>query len=581
MKKIALIILIVSSAVFSGKSQSCSLLCNGDFELPALGHWAWLGDSLVPCWQTNEPDSLIEIWPTGYGGVPSYTGLQFIEIDAKLLCIVSQNVVVAAGSHVTIGFAHRGRYGVDTMAVEMGPVGGPYVTLGIYADGTSSWGYYTINYTLPTTMGNYFSLRFHALYGAGGNPGYGNFLDDVSMSTYPGISSSISSTNTTCDNNSDGTASVTATSGISPYTYQWSSGQTTSSVTGLSGGLYICTVTDSKGCSAIDSVTITQTATLGCIIPASVTLICSGDKTGSATAQAVGGTPPYLYKWAPGGETTASITGLGAGVYTVTVKDSGGCSGTDTVTIFQSPYLNCKIPGKTNISCTGTGLGSATASGSGGVPPYTYMWSPGGETTATISNLSAGTYTVAVTDINGCNGSTTVVITTQPGVLYACCGKTIDIGSADTIKADSSLHYQWSPAASLNCDTCKEVIATPTVTTTYTVIGTDADGCTIERVITVIVETPCNDYTVPNVFTPNGDAVNDLFVIKAEHMDKYSINIYDRWGKEMYKSTDATQSWNGKTENGGDAPTGVYYYLINSTCLGNNYKKEGFVQLIR
>jgi gliding motility-associated-like protein len=165
--------------------------------------------------------------------------------------------------------------------------------------------------------------------------------------------------------------------------------------------------------------------------------------------------------------------------------------------------------------------------------------------------------------------------------LLACCDKTIQPGGADTINADSAQHYKWSPNSSLNCDTCRTVIASPSVTTTYTVIGTDAGGCTTEKEITVTVEINCKDFDVPNVFTPGITGINAQFFITTENLDKYSITIYDRWGKEMYKSSDQNQAWNGNTEAGAQAPDGVYYYTINSTCQGNTYNKHGFVQLIR
>jgi len=133
----------------------------------------------------------------------------------------------------------------------------------------------------------------------------------------------------------------------------------------------------------------------------------------------------------------------------------------------------------------------------------------------------------------------------------------------------------------LNCTTCQSVSASPTVTTTYTVTGVDKNGCTDIRIITVTVDIPCADFTVPNVFTPNNDSRNDEFVIKTKDLDKYSIIIYDRWGKEIYKSTDSTVYWGGLNESGFKAPDGVYYYIISSSCQGINYYKQGFVQLIR
>ncbi len=147
------------------------------------------------------------------------------------------------------------------------------------------------------------------------------------------------------------------------------------------------------------------------------------------------------------------------------------------------------------------------------------------------------------------------------------------------------IHYQWTPSSGINCDTCPAVIATPTVTTTYTVIGTDSLGCETERIVVIVVEIPCIGLTVPNVFTPDDagpNGVNGIFSIKAETEDAWSIIIYDRWGKEMYNSSNPLQYWTGETEGGGKAPDGVYYYIINATCHGHQLQERRIcVQVIR
>jgi gliding motility-associated-like protein len=168
--------------------------------------------------------------------------------------------------------------------------------------------------------------------------------------------------------------------------------------------------------------------------------------------------------------------------------------------------------------------------------------------------------------------------------MFACCNTTIIIGNDTTITASGVNTYSWTPTTGLNCDTCSTVIATPTVTTTYTVTGTDAQGCTVERVVTITVETPCFNFTVPNVFTPNDGGtlgLNKVFYIKTENLTNWAITIYDRWGKEMFKTSNPLDYWVGTTEGGGNAPDGVYYYIISATCQNNTYKKDGFVQLIR
>jgi gliding motility-associated-like protein len=238
-----------------------------------------------------------------------------------------------------------------------------------------------------------------------------------------------------------------------------------------------------------------------------------------------------------------------------------------------------------DIICDGgDSSGSVTANAVGGTPPYTYNWSPGGGTTATLSALSVGTYTVSVNDANGCKGSATATIKALPPSLYLCCDTTIIQGGSGIITADSSLYYKWEPATGLNCDTCQIVIASPTITTTYTVTGTDGNGCTVVKEITVIVENVCAKFTVPNVFTPDfqgSSGVNNVFYIKTVDLSAWSITIYDRWGKEMYTSNNPDVYWDGNTEGGSKASDGVYYYIISATCQGNTYKRDGFVQLIR
>jgi len=128
--------------------------------------------------------------------------------------------------------------------------------------------------------------------------------------------------------------------------------------------------------------------------------ICNGDALGSLTVTATDGTTPYTYNWS-NTATTATISTLGAGTYTVTVTDAGGTTATSSATITEPTALNTTISSQTNVACFGESTGSLTASVTGGTSPYTYNWNSG-ETSATISGKAAGTYTVSVLDANGC-----------------------------------------------------------------------------------------------------------------------------------------------------------------------------------
>jgi len=135
-------------------------------------------------------------------------------------------------------------------------------------------------------------------------------------------------------------------------------------------------------------------------ITAQTNNICNGDALGSLTVTASDGTTPYTYNWS-NTATTATISTLGAGTYTVTVTDAGGTTSTSSATITEPTALNTTISSQTNVACFGESTGSLTASVTGGTSPYTYNWNSG-ETSATITGKAAGTYTVSVLDNNGC-----------------------------------------------------------------------------------------------------------------------------------------------------------------------------------
>src|SRR6185312_10668048 len=129
---------------------------------------------------------------------------------------------------------------------------------------------------------------------------------------------------------------------------------------------------------------------------------CNGGNTGSATVTAAGGVPAYNYNWTPSGGTNATASNLTAGTYTCTVTDANGCSATSSITLTQPATLTANITATTHELCNGASTGSSTVTAGGGTVAYTYAWAPSGGTNATASNLSASTYTVTVTDANGC-----------------------------------------------------------------------------------------------------------------------------------------------------------------------------------
>jgi len=296
-----------------------------------------------------------------------------------------------------------------------------------------------------------------------------------------------------CSTSNNGTASVTASGGTSPYTYSWTpstglTGATTASASAMKEGSYTCSVTDAKGCTATATVTISGPTAVTGSVSSQTNVLCYGASIGSATISASGGTSPYTYSWTSGKGTNATASGLSAGSYTCTITDAHSCTGTVVVTITQPNQLRDSISAHTNVLCNGTTTGSATVGVKGGTSPYAYSWSPSGGTNATANNLAAGSYTITVTDHNSCTVTATVTITqpayalrdsisSQTNVL--CNGE--DNGSA-TIGAKygtTPYTYFWSSGGG-NHATANNLTAG-----TYTCTVTDNNGCTATAIATI------------------------------------------------------------------------------------------------
>ena len=290
-----------------------------------------------------------------------------------------------------------------------------------------------------------------------------------------------------------GTTSATAQGsggtpiGLTAYVYRWSNGSSAATTIGLSAGVHCVTITDANACTHVECVTITQPSTaVSASISAQTDASCNGTATGTATAQGTGGTSPYTYQWdaAAGNQTTATATGLSAGIYTVVVSDTNNCTAQITVTISEPSVVLATISSTTPAACNGQGTGSATATVSGGVGPYTYQWdaAAGSQTTATASNLAGGTYVVTVSDANGCTGMATAIVT-QPTAVQATIINTTDVSCHGGNDGTASLAvqggtptsgytFQWSGAPGQNSPN-----ATGLSAGVQTVTVSDANGC--------------------------------------------------------------------------------------------------------
>jgi gliding motility-associated-like protein len=482
-----------------------------------------------------------------------------------------------------------------------------------------------------------------------------------------------------CNGQSNGTASATVSGGTQSYIVSWDDLETTFTATHLNVGTHTVTITDHNGCTANNSVLITQPNQLGIVLtPDSVR--CFGTATGGIADTVTGGTPNYLYTWNNGSH-SQNLSNVVAGTYSVIVIDHNGCKDSAIATILQPFKINSSVyNADTIMECNGDNDGTITINGTGGVWPLTYHWNTGASG-ITINNLPGGyhpnggiyTYTDTITDHNGCKNLHTVHVY-QPSVLNVhldsinvqcksdCNGQVSLYATGATPWHNGSniyYHYLWDPNSdttttiiglcagiysltvtdSNGCTTSKSTVvnvnnnvtagfnANPTtgyvplpVNFTYTGTGdtvntaniytwTFGDGTISSlqdpshtyltqdtfRVCLKITNGVCRDSTcqliypetpstmiVPNVFTPNGDGHNDFFQVKYHNIETFNCVIFNRWGNKIYEWSDVSKGWDGKTSGGAECSDGTYFYIINAKGTDNtDWNSHGIVTLLR
>ncbi len=289
---------------------------------------------------------------------------------------------------------------------------------------------------------------------------------------------------------SNGSATVTAGGGMGPYTYSWSTTpvQTTATATGLASNTYVVIVTDANSCSQSVSVTVNNLAGPVATVFSVTNVSCNGLTNGSATVTVSGGTSPFTFLWSDA-QTLPTATNLGAGTYTLTATDVNGCVATTSATITEPALLVTSLT-STQPTCFGSSNGSITSSTTGGTIGYSYLWSPGGATTSFLSGVTAGTYSLQVTDANGCITLTNTTLTNPPAILasttttnVSCSGMCNGTATVSLSAGTGPITYLWTPSGQ----------STPTATAlcsgSYTVSTTDANGCTATATATIISPT--------------------------------------------------------------------------------------------
>jgi len=353
----------------------------------------------------------------------------------------------------------------------------------------------------------------------------------------PSVSANVT-TNVGCNGASTGSILAAVSNGTSPYTYSWSPiGGTDFIASGLSAGTYTITVTDSVGSIDSTTVTITQPNVLSTTATLLSNSSCGGTK-GSAMATPSGGTSPYTYSWSPGGQTNSTATGLSVYTYTVTVQDN--CGGSATASVIVQGLTVSAFTGA-NVSCNGGSNGQGKVSVSGGKAPYTYFWSPSTSSTYIASGLSAGSYSVTVTDNHGCSATSAVTIT-QPTALrdsvatitYPSCAVPTTSASIGVKGGTSPYRYTWSPNISSTGS------ATNLAARSYVVQVKDKSGC----------------YNNLNFSISQSPVLRDS-IVKASIVNVTCANTGNATVGVKYGTSPYTYSWSSGSNNASVVPTGT------------------------
>jgi gliding motility-associated-like protein len=518
---------------------------------------------------------------------------------------------------------------------------------------------------------------------------FGCFIDTFfTINQYSEIIISSIVQNVSCFEGNNGAISTQVSGGISPYSYQWETGEFTSDINDLTARTYSVTVTDTFGCTSADSIYVSEPSPIQSIVTNKKDALCNGGASASGLINVTDltGTPPYSYSWVNISDplividNDSLLSDINAGVYLCTITDVNGCEDTIRLSLNEPTKVILEIADTIHNLCAGESNGEIVVIASGGTPPYhdytikgSNIYPP--QLSNVFSNLSEDQYFIWVSDDNNCLSDTIDQKIRAPGLLeildslvtdLSCYESNdgviiYDINGGKSIYSyelfhDGSLEedgfiFQQSGFLKLNyldegeyylevvdangCDDNisisisqpEEVISEFSIsenlifknnTVTVTNLSTGANiytwnfgdgsgdivvnesnhkytqqGSFEIRLIAnnSDLNNSCNDtsfinidvegYDIYNVFTPNGDGINDTYQFSDEMLLSLNVSIYNRWGQQVYEINDVNGVWDGRGYNGELLPDGVYFFVMEAVGeLGISHVEEGTITLI-
>lgn len=465
------------SITATATGQSCASVCDGT----------------VTTTVTGGTGPLTYIWTVGGETTPNITGqcsnTYFVQVEDSLNCIATAQATVSPTFPINI----------NTLTVPPSACGASDGMIVVQPSGGA--GAFTFNWLAPLVSSN------DTVTGLGAGT-YSVVVTDgsgcsdtltIPFNNINGPNLTASTIAATCGGVCNASATVTATGGTLPYaSIDWTFGGAAIgsglSQNNLCAGQYVVTVTDNAGCIKTLGVTVSEPAPLDVNTPIITSLKCNADCNGAITVIPFGGSAPYTYVWSPvQTPSTSTASNLCAGNYSVTITDANGCTTSEADTLVAPPLLD--VTGvMTSAQCNTTANASIDVTATGGTPGYSFQWSGGSSaTTEDISSILIGSYSVTVTDINGCQDSANFNVASLDTVIANagndtsfCQNGAIQITALNSTTSSGTLTYSWTqiPGISLG-GAPSQSVNPPTGLTQYELVVTNTNGCTDVDTISV------------------------------------------------------------------------------------------------
>jgi gliding motility-associated-like protein len=432
------------------------------------------------------------------------------------------------------------------------------------------------NITGTSVIANPTTNTIYTVIGFNGNCSDSAFVN-ISVSNNINISSNISNS-TICS----GTNTSLNVTGASNYSWIPSTGINNPS----SGNVIASPLTNTNytvvgyntGCSDTVYINVSVLPALNLNVNASNTNICKGDNTTlNASSNGSGNT----YSWFPNvnlsntNSPNTIASPIASQLYTV-IATNGQCFDTASIYIQVLSGITTAISASPSAVCVGN---SSTLTASGAL---NYSWTNNGANTASISVSPLTTTTYTAIGFNGSCIDTAffnLIINPLP-TISTVPDQSIAIGSSVSLIASGGVSYIWTPAENLSCISCPNPDASPQVTTTYLVVGTDSKGCTGSATVTVKVDDNYVIY-IPTAFSPNNDGENDILYVRGRGISEMNIVIFNGWGEKVFESDSQLVGWDG-TRNGAELNSGVFVYQLNGKYYnGKEFTQKGDITLMK